>query len=90
MAQVGLEEKIPPLAGSWPYSGSPTFEEPPFSSLNAELADITGASVPEHSDGDVMQRPGRLLKVQPCGLPSVLCYIHTVTKPDDDDDARVT
>jgi len=32
---------MPPLAGSCPYSGSP--EEPPFSSLNAELADISAA-----------------------------------------------
>ncbi|CAB1421841.1 unnamed protein product [Pleuronectes platessa] len=43
------EEKIPPLAGSCPYSGSPTLDEPPLSSLKAELADMS-------SDGGLVQR----------------------------------
>ncbi len=39
---------MPPLAGSWPYSGS--LAEPPFSSLNAELADISAAAADDDDD----------------------------------------
>lgn len=42
---------MPPLAGSWPYSGS--LAEPPFSSLNAELADISAAAA---ADDDAERR----------------------------------
>lgn len=45
---------MPPLAGSWPYSGS--LEEPPFSSLNAELADISAADDAERRRAETESR----------------------------------